>query len=417
VMLFAGPILVLLLALIGLKTRDLTERRFEEMRWMAAYFLDMLRGLTTLKLFGRSREQAANIAAIGERYGSTTMDVLRTAFQTSLVLEWGATAATALVALEVSWRLLEGMVPFQQALAVLLITPEFFLPLRQLSLKYHAGSAGAEAARRIAGILAEPAPAAPASGQRPQQGPPALRFAGVRLAYRAGGQPALDGCTLDVPSGKVTAVVGSSGAGKSTLASLLLRFAQPDAGQILADGVPIDQLDLAAWRGCIAYVPQRPHLFSGTVLENIRLGRPDATMGEVVAAAHVADAHRFIAALPQGYDTPLGEDGARLSGGQQQRVALARALVMDAPLLVLDEATSHLDDESEAAIQRALAVYAQGRTVLLIAHRLRMAYSADQIVLLERGRVAASGTHAQLLEQSPAYRELVARYEEQSICA
>lgn len=410
VLLFAGPILVLLLALIGQKTRALTERRFAEMRWMGAYFLDMLRGLPTLKLFGRSREQSATMEQIGARYGTTTMDVLRTAFQTSLVLEWGSTAATALVALQVGWRLIERLMPFEPALIVLLLTPEFFLPLRQLALKYHAGTAGKTAAGQLAAILSQPA-ATPDASALPA--PPAdITFDGVRVTHRDGAAPALDGVSFTLRRGHVTALVGPTGAGKSTIAGVLLRFVMPDAGQVQVGDAPLAGLDVAAWRAQIGYIPQHPHLFDGTVADNIRLGRPDASLAEVETAARAAHAHAFICSLPQGYDTPLGEAGARLSGGQRQRLALARALLLDAPLLILDEPTAHLDSASETAIRLALVDLSRTRTVLLIAHRLRMSFAADQIIVLEQGRVAATGTHTDLLDSSPLYRTMVARYEE-----
>jgi ATP-binding cassette subfamily C protein CydD len=413
ILLFTGPLLLILLALIGGRTQDITERRFRELSWMSAFFLDMLQGIATLKLFGRSREQIANIREISRHYGNTTMEVLQTAFQSALVLEFGGTVATALVAVEVSLRLMGGVLPFQRALAVLVITPEFFLPLRQFAVRYHAGAAGKAAAERIFAILDTPLAASRRPGSAATLLPACfdIRFEDVHVAYEGGARPALRGFSLSIPQGQTVALVGATGAGKTTAANLLLRFVDADAGTITVGGVALNEIDLSRWRSCLGWVPQLPHLFHGTVADNIGLARPDASMADIIAAAEAAHAHEFIQTLPQGYETPLGEEGARLSGGQQQRLAIARAFLKDAPVLILDEATSHLDAQSEAAIQDALAHLMHGRTVLIIAHRLKMVYAADQVALMEQGRVIETGDHQSLLAHPGLYRNLVASYE------
>jgi ATP-binding cassette, subfamily C, bacterial CydD len=412
ILLFTGPILVLLLAFIGGRTKDITEKRFLELSWMSAFFLDMLQGLATLKMFGRSREQIDNIRDISRHYGSTTMEVLRVAFQTGLVLEWGGTVATALVAVQISLRLMSGFVPFNRALAVLIITPEFFLPLRQLALKYHAGTAGKAAADRIFAILDTPSKQTRVQSARSTL--PArsdIRFDHVSFAYDAGQRPALQDVSLHIPHGQTIALVGATGAGKSTAAQLLLRFIEPDRGSITIDNIPLNEIDLSAWRAHVAWVPQQPHLFHGTIADNIRLARSDASEADVIAAAQAAQAHEFITQLPLGYATPIGERGARLSGGQQQRLAIARAFLKDAPFLILDEATSHLDSVSEAAIQDALDRLMRGRTVLIIAHRLKLVYTADRVVVLDRGRVIEVGDPRTLLAQGGPYQQIVTSYE------
>jgi thiol reductant ABC exporter CydD subunit len=428
VLLFAGPMLLLILALIGGRTKAITERRFVEMSWMSAFFLDVLQGISTLKLYGRSQEQTANIREISRQYGNTTMDILRTAFQTSLVMEWAATAATAMVALEVSLRLMNGLLPFNQALAVLLLTPEFFLPLRQMALKYHAGTAGKTAAARIFAVLDTPLPELqPVTGHRPMPGQQTLPLStsghqqplpesgdiclhDVHVAYADGQRPALDGISMTIGQGRTVALVGPTGAGKSTVAHLLLRFIKPDEGVITVGGTPLSAIKPESWRAQVAWVPQNPHLFHGSVAENLRLARPQATEADLVAAAKAAHAHDFILALPQGYDTSIGEQGARLSGGQRQRLAIARAYLKDAPVLILDEATANLDANSELLVRDALVHLAQGCTVLIIAHRLQMVLDADEILVLANGRIVEKGHHQALIARGGQYRELALAY-------
>jgi len=412
VLIFTGAVLLLGLALVGGRTKDVTERRFLELSWMSAFFLDMLQGLATLKLFGRSREQVDNIGEISQRYGNTTMEVLKSAFQTSLLLEWGATIATALVAVQVSLRLMNGLMPFNNALAVLIITPEFFLPLRQLAIKYHVGTAGKAAANRILAILDTPVRALQSSGKEVKI-PSRLdiAFDQVSFAYDSGKRPALQDLSLRISDGETLALVGATGAGKTTIASLLLRFIAPDAGAITIGGLPIEAINLAAWRAQLAWVPQNPHLFHGTIGDNIRLAKPEASAAELIAATQAAFVHEYIQSLPLGYDTPIGEGGARLSGGQRQRIAIARAFLKDAPLLILDEATSYLDSASEAAINDAIRRLMRGRTVLIIAHRLKLAYVAQRVAVLDHGRVIEMGEPGKLLAQNGPYRQLVSLYE------
>jgi ATP-binding cassette, subfamily C, bacterial CydD len=411
ILLFAGPVLLLLLALIGGRTAELTARRFREMAWMSAHFLDVLRGLETLKLFGRSKEQAANIERISVRFGATTMDVLRTAFQTSLVLEWAATAATALVAIEVSLRMMSGGLPFARALTLILITPEFFLPWRQLAIKYHAGSTGKAAAARLYEILDEPAASPSAVLYRGALPSLAIRFENVSVVYEEGRRAALNGLDLAIAEGQTVAIAGATGAGKSTMAGLLLRFVEPSDGRITIGGVPLASLDPDEWRRLIAWVPQHPYLFDGTFAENIALGCPGAGRNAIAAAAECAGAAEFIERLPAGYDSSTGERGIRLSGGQRQRIALARAFLRDAPLLILDEATSQLDARSEETICSALLDFGRGRTVVNIAHRLEMVEGADKLAILDGGRIVREGSPRALLLEPNGYRQLLSRAE------
>jgi ATP-binding cassette, subfamily C, bacterial CydD len=391
-LLVVAPFIPLLTILIGLKTRDLMDRRWAQLARMGAHFLDMLQGLPTLKLFGQSLAQAAGIEQVSERYGRSTMDVLRVAFQSSLVLDLAATMGVALVAVEIGSRLLFRSLSFELAVFVLLLAPEFFLPLRLLASARHSLLAGRSAARRIFELVDAPAPAAePASAAAA----PAPRFQ-IELDEVSYTPPTRDHATLHdlsvrVPARRTTALLGASGSGKSTLAALLLRFASPQRGRILVDGRPLESLDAARWRQLIAWVPQLPHLFHGTIAENIRLGRPEASQEEIEEAARAAGADAFVRSLPLGYDSPVGEGGTLLSGGQRQRVALARAFLLDRPVVVMDEPTVHLDPHTAGQVRRAILAHCRGRTALVITHDPELAAMADCVVVLREGRLLPAG--------------------------
>jgi ATP-binding cassette subfamily C protein CydD len=238
----------------------------------------------------------------------------------------------------------------------------------------------------------------------------AVLFSNVWYAYDRGRRPALNGLSFEMAPGETVALVGPTGAGKSTVAHLLLRFLDPDRGAIIVDGQPLVAFAPAQWRARVAWVPQAPTLFRGSVADNLRLARPDAAPDEVVWAALQAHAHAFIQALPQGYDTVIGDRGVSLSGGEAQRIALARAFLKDAPLLILDEATANLDPETEDMVQQAIARLLARRTALVIAHRLTTVYRAGRILVMAGGRVVQNGTHAELLRQDGLYRRLVGAY-------
>jgi ATP-binding cassette subfamily C protein CydD len=390
ILLLTAPLIPLFMWLIGNVAEALTRRQWTSLSRMRAHFLDALQGLTTLKLLGRSREQIQAIAQISDRYRHTTMGVLRVTFLSALVLEMVATLSTAVVAVQVGLRLLYGHLSFQEALFILLLAPEFYLPLRMLGARFHAGMAGMAAAQRILEVL---------------EGEAAVED--VHYAYDDGQRPALRGVSLKVLPGQRVALVGPSGAGKSTVAYLILGFIEPDRGTIMVDGRPMRELPRRTWREQVAWVPQHPTLFQGTVAENIRLAQPSAGLDQVVQAARQAHAQAFIEALPQGYDTVIGERGARLSGGEAQRIALARAFLKDAPLLILDEATANLDPEIEDEIEDAVARLLEDRTALIIAHRLRTVVRADRILVMARGRVREAGTHERLMREGGLYGQMV----------
>ena len=405
ILLLTAPLIPLFMVLIGNVANRLTRKQWFSLGRMSAHFLDVLQGLETLKMLGRSQEQGREIAAVSDQYRRATVGVLRVAFLSALVLELAATISTAVVAVQIGLRLLAGRMQFQHALFVLLLAPEFYLPLRQLGTSFHAGMAGVAAAQRLFEILDR---RPPARGTLPAPSlPAALVFDGVTVSYQERERAALDNLSLEIHPGEKVALVGPSGAGKSTVAHLLLRFIEPDAGRILVGGRPLAECDPTAWRKNLSWLPQNPYLFHASVAENVRLARPDASAAEVQFAVRQAGAEEFIFRLPQGYDTLIGERGARLSGGQAQRLALARAFLKDAPLVLLDEASANLDPLQETRLQLALQELLADRTALIIAHRLNTVRQVDRILVLEAGRVVQFGRHDELLQQDGLYRRLV----------
>lgn len=417
ILLVTAPLIPIFMVLIGSLADELTRRQWRSLGMMSAHFLDVLQGLTILKMLGRSQAQIRVIGQVSNQYRLSTMRVLRVAFLSALVLELLSTMSTALIAVGVGLRLLYGSLNFEDAFFILVIAPDFYLPLRLLGTRFHASVAGITAARQMFDIL-DTAPAGlAASGIDTQavripvqSSSPEIRLQEVCFTYPGEGKPLLQQVSLTIPPGKIVALVGPSGAGKSTIASLLLGFGKADTGEIYFDGVPVSNLPLEERRAWIAWVPQMPYLFNQSVFENIRLGKPDASREQVISAAKQAYAHDFILTLPQGYDTQIGERGARLSGGQAQRIALARAFLKNAPLLVLDEATAHLDPELELQIQLAVRKLLSGRSVLVIAHRLSTAAQADQVCVLSQGHIVQSGNHEQLIRQDGLYRRMASAH-------
>ena len=392
------PLIPVFAVLVGWHTKARTQRQWRLLATLAGHFLDVVEGLPTLKIFGRAKAQEEVIGKVTGEYRATTMSALRVAFLSALVLELAASIATALVAVEVGLRLLYGHMGYQTALLVLLLTPEAFLPLRAVSAQFHASMEGAAAAGRVLEILDTEPDAAPAGGPRAAARPAAtvdlraeeVTLSGVTVTYPGRGRPALDAVSLTIRPGERILVTGPSGAGKSTLLALLLGFTRPDAGRIQAGGAGLDAIGDDRWRAQIAWVPQHPHLFAGSVADNIALGQPGASPQAIRQAARLAGAAEFIEALPGGYHTVLGERALRLSAGQRQKIALARAFLRDAPLLLLDEPAAHLDPASARQVAEALETALAGRTVVLVSHGPGLAAVASRVIRLDAGTLVSA---------------------------
>jgi thiol reductant ABC exporter CydD subunit len=383
-----APLIPVFMILIGRLAERSTRRRWRRLSRLSARFLDLVGGLETLRAHGLAETQGRSIAAAGDSYRRETMATLRIGFLSALVLELLAMIGVALVAATVGIQLAEGALGLTAGLTVLILAPELYMPLRRLGAQFHASADGMASAERIFEVLDQPAavtaPALAVAAPDPGRSPVAV--SGLRFSH-PGREEVLRGVDLELEPGETVALIGPSGGGKTTLLSLLLRLAEPGAGTISCGGTDLRDVDPAAWRRQVAWVPQRPTIFAGTVAENVRLSRPEASDRGVLAAAQEAGLLDVVGELPEGMATPIGESGRRLSAGQAQRVALARAFLCDAPLLLLDEPTAHLDEETELAVAAAIERLASGRTALLVAHRPELARRADRVLELRDGVV------------------------------
>lgn len=394
-------------------TRNSSMARRDAYGALGADFLDAVQGLPTLKAFGQSRARGVLLADRARTLFRTTMGVLAANSATSALTILGISAGAAVALAWGAVRVSNGELELRSLLIVLMLGVEIFRPLRELTQLYHDGMIAMSSAEGIFDIMDAQVEVADAAETGVQlELSPEITFEGVDYAYSGGRRPALHDLSFTLNAGETLGLVGPSGAGKSTVVWSMLRFFDSQKGRILLGGTDIREIPLKQLREQIAVVTQDTYLFHGTVAENLRFGGPGATQEQLEAAASAANAHEFIRHLPQGYDTIVGERAVRLSGGQKQRIAIARALLKDAPILVLDEALSSVDAENEALIQEALDHLMEGRTTLIIAHRLSSVVKADRIIVLEEGRLVESGNHGELVAAGGVYAELMAQQQE-----
>ncbi|TQM37839.1 ABC transporter ATP-binding protein [Pseudonocardia cypriaca] len=375
---------------------------------LGARFLDVLQGMATLKLFGATGRQRDELADTSDRLIRRWNREMAVALVTGGIFALAITGGLAATAFVAALRVADGGLAVGTMFLALFLAREALRPIGVLAGAFHQTYAANDAAARIQRLLDTPPPVPPSAAVPAVRDlVPAVSFDRVRFGY-APDRPVLDDVAFEVPAGATVAVVGPSGSGKTTLVSLLMRFVDPDRGAVRIGGRDLRELPVQQVRAMIALVAQDTYLFSGTVRENLLVARAGAAQEELEAAARVAGLHDAVLALPDGYDTVLGERGSGLSGGQRQRLAIARAVLADAPILVLDEATASVDASTEAAIQAALDQVTAGRTTLVIAHRLSTIRHADRIVVLDGGRVAEIGSHDELLAAGGTYARLVA---------
>lgn len=407
VLMLTAPLIPFFMILIGKGAERLNQKQWKQLARMGGHFLDVIQGLTTLKLFNASRREAQVIARISDDYRQATMKVLRVAFLSALALEFFATVSIAIVAVLIGFRLLFGELDFFVGFFILLLAPEFYLPLRSLGTHYHARMDAIGAAGRMVEILHTSPPESPSTAQSLLHGK-LLRvdFHEVHFSYEEQ-RTALAGIEFSVRAGERVALVGPSGGGKSTVVNMLLGFIRPGKGNVRVNGLDLNRLDREQWRKRLAWVPQNPRLFHGSIRDNVCLGLSEVPEQAIWTAARAARADGFIRHLPEGLDTLVGEGRRGLSGGEVQRLALTRAFLRDAQLVILDEPTANLDRKSERYIQLAIDELAKHRTLIIVAHRLATVRKADRILVLDRGLIVEDGSHQRLLGAGGLYSSLI----------
>ena len=383
------PLIPVFAALTGTATRSRMSQRWQAFSNLSSAFVESVRSLPTLKVFGRSREAVARFERLADAHRVETMGTLRIAFLSALALELAATISVAVVAVAVGLRVLEAGLELQPALTVLILAPEAYLPLRRLAAEFHSAAEGVEAASRMLDEIETPGDE-PGTGSRIAPDHPGITIHEVSVEHAGRPTPALTGISLGVAAGDYLAVTGPTGAGKSTLLSLLMGFSHPVAGSVTVDGVSLQDLDGTDWLRRIAWLPQSPHLFAGSVADNVRFGSPDASDDLIDIALREAGAG-FVADLPEGAGTMLGEHGTGISAGERSRLALARALIRRAPILLLDEPTAHLDPITELKVLDTLDSLRGTCTIVIATHRQTVASRADRVVRFDAGRMMSPG--------------------------
>jgi ATP-binding cassette subfamily B protein len=403
------PIPVIVLG--SLRYQRKLEKRYDAVRAaagrIAGTLANNLGGIATIKAFTAEDREVERVAADSRAYADANADAIRYSSAFIPLIRMAILAGFTMTLVVGGRSAIRGDLEIGLFSVLVYMTQRLLWPLTRLGEVLDLYQRAMASSRRIFGLLDVRPSIQPGQRELPQPVMGSVRFEGVRFAYGDGtGPEVLKGLDLDIPAGETHAIVGATGAGKSTVVKLLLRLYEPTAGRITLDGVPIDELTFASLRGAMGFVAQDVFLFQGTVRENLTYGRPDATEDQVLRAAQLAEADTFIRALPQGYDTIVGERGQKLSGGQRQRLTIARAIVRDPAVLVLDEATSAVDNETEAAIQRSLDHVAADRTTIVIAHRLSTVRHAHRIHVLEAGEVIEAGTHDELVAAGGLYAAL-----------
>jgi ATP-binding cassette subfamily C protein CydD len=403
VLMLTAPMVPMFMIIIGHKAHDLNQKHWAKLLRMSSHFLDIIQGLTQLKIFNASRQEIAAVKTISEDYGNQTMGILKVAFLSSFVLEFLASIAIALVAVILGFRLYYGSVDYMLALWVLLLAPEFYLPFRQLGAQYHAKMAGVTAAEDMIQILNTPIKDSAPSRQF--SAPFDITLSDVNFTY-PGRKNTLENINLHLSDHGLYALIGESGAGKSTLIDAILGFVTPDSGHISINGTNRSPADRDAWLSHCGWIAQQGHIFYGSLGFNVAL-TDDYEPQKVLAALEKVGLSDFMQQLSDGLNTHVGEGGVGISSGQSQRLALARAFYHQPDVLILDEPSSHLDKDTELVVSKAINEYAKDHLVIVIAHRLNTVVDAKQIIVLEQGKIIEQGTHSELLAQQGCYAKFL----------
>lgn len=411
ILLFTAPLIPVFMILIGRAGERMTRKQWVLLSRLSNHFLDTLQGLEELKRLNQSLKKAEEVRETSFAYARATTNVLRVTFLSALVLEMVGTLSTALIAVQIGLRLLDGGIAFQQAFFILIIAPEFYFPLRQLGARFHAGMLGRTAAVRIFELLAieeenQENPYHALNTVKLDASSFSIILDNISFRYADREVDAVNQLNLKIPADQITALVGKSGSGKTTVSNIVMRFLNPQSGRVLIGNTDITTIDVDCWRSQIAWVPQKPTLFAGTLEENLRIGNPATVSEKIWLALRNADLEDFVSSLPNGLATDIYEAGKNLSSGQIQRIALARAFLRNTPILVMDEPTAHLDPDSEKSLIEAMKQLVKKRTVLLIAHRLSTIMMSDQVVVLEKGKLSESDSPVNLIKQNGYFSDI-----------
>ncbi|OEH84533.1 thiol reductant ABC exporter subunit CydD [Desulfuribacillus stibiiarsenatis] len=410
IMLITAPLIPVFMVLIGKMADSKSREQMDILMRFSGHFLDVLHGFTTLKIFGQSRAQRREIVEISNNFRDTTMEVLKIAFLSALMLEILATISTAMIAVEVGLRLVYDHLSFHTAFFILLLAPELYLPLKNLGSGFHTGRNAIAAGEKIWEVLDEKELKTNWGNQELSLlAPPQMTIENVSFHYQEN-REILKKICVAIRAGEQVAIVGRSGSGKTTLLKLLLGLLPPTQGRILVNGINLSDVKEDSWLSNVAYVSQEPYLFAGTIADNIVMSNVKATRPDIEHAGKLAGVDLVVEHLFLGYDTVVGEGARGISGGEKQRIALARAFLKQAPVVILDEPTAGLDLETEHFMKQAMEKLREHATVFTVAHRLQTIIGADKILLLSDGEVIGCGSHDQLLRESEQYRDIVSVY-------
>jgi len=409
IIIITAPFIPVFMIIIGIKTKDKTEDQLDKMAAFSGGFLDTLQGLTTLKLLGRSKEQKESIRKSSLDFRDATMEVLKIAFQNSLVLEFISMLSMGIIALELALSLIVFQnITFFTAFFMLVLAPEFYTKLKDLGSAFHTGRGSMGAAKKLADELSDTEkPVLWGVESLEREVPLAIELRGAGFTY---GEDAftLKNIQLEIVPNEQVAIVGKTGAGKSTLLNVIAGLVSVSEGEMLINGKPRSNFQEKDWFDRLSYISQNPYLFSGTIAENIAIGgRMDATRVEIVQAAGKAGISELVDSLEHGYDTAIGEGGRDLSGGEKQRIAIARAFLKSPSVILFDEPTTGLDLRTEKILQASIKELSKASAVITVAHRLHTIKNADKIIFLDNGELLATGTHEELLESVEVYRDMV----------